>query len=194
LGSLKDIETYEDKLNALYKDFLVQFMKKHQAFFKSYFLHSLNSFKGSYGAEMDRIDCAFFALQEGWPGYESNDRKYQFEKLYVWRFEDGRKVLILGYNKREHACDKFLNIYTWDPETPGSIPTQIKNGNMDFDLSPIMRQGGCSYPADVPWVINFDGSMLRFYGYDYVQFRYYIYNVLTNEWKITTVPGPESKD
>lgn len=192
LGTIKDVETYEDRLNALYKDFLVQFMKKHRAFFKKHFLHTLNNFKGFHGAELNTIDCAFFALQEGWPGYESNDNKYQFEQLYVWRFDDGRKVLILGYNNRKNTCESILHIYVWNPEKPGSIPTQIKHGNMDFDLSPCLRYGGCGYFAEIPWVINFDAPILRFYGYDYTVFRYYIYNAENNQWKITEIPGPKT--
>lgn len=195
LGSIKDIEAYEDRLNALYNDFLVQFMKKHQKFFKEYFLHGLNTFKGIHGAKLDTIDCAFFALQEGWPGYESNDRKYQFEQLYAWRMDNGHNVVILGYNDRQYACDKDLHIYLWDTKKPSSIPTQIKHENMKFDLSPGLRYGGCSYPADVPWVINFDGDsgILRFYGYDNTIFKYYMYNVKTNQWKITQIPGTDSK-
>src|SRR5260221_1872928 len=124
LDSLKDIESYEDKLNRLYKGFLVRFMKNHQDFFKVHFFQTLKKSAGFQGYEMTIIDCAVFALQEGWPGYESNDRKYQFEQLYAYHCRDGR-VLILGYPNRQYSCDGNLRVYILKIDTLNNIPKKI---------------------------------------------------------------------
>ncbi len=193
LSSLKNLDAYEDQLNTLYKGFLVNFINNHRDFFKGYVVHQINGFKGDNGSELDMLSRAFFALTKGWPSYETNDSKYQFEKLYVWFFGSGHKVLIGGYNDDKHACGKYLNLYVWDFEKPESKPTKITHDKMEFDLSPRIRSGGCSYPADVPNVIHFEAPYLQFYGYDNTLFRYYIYNIDTNQWKIVEVPNPVSK-
>jgi hypothetical protein len=187
LNNLTDVDMYEGQLHELYKDFLVNFINKHENFFKVRFTHNLSDRLSV--TEMDPLDCAFFALQKGWPSFESNNQKYQFEQLYAYPCEDGR-TLILGYNRREHTCERNLQIYLWNTKEPDNAPIQIMQPNMKFDLSPEMSEGGCSYLADVPNVINFaDGRFLRFYGYEHSVFRYYIYDVISNKWDITEI-GP----
>lgn len=191
LSTLKNIDSYADQLNMAYKTFLVGFMKKHQAFFESHFRHSLEIFKGIYGYGLDVIDCAFFALKEGWPGYETNDHKYQFEQLYAYRCEDGR-ILILGYSDRSYVCNRLLHIYIWNMNKRDTKPIQLTHIGANFDLSPQSRSGGCGYLVEKLFdVVHFDGRYLNFSGYDYAVHKNYTYDVKTNVWQIKEGPSDQ---
>ncbi len=184
LKSITDIETYSRQLNKLFKDFLVGFIKDNQDFFQAHWKYSLEKASKDQAKKLSIIDRAFFALKEGWPGHDSNDSTYQFEALYVYRCQDNRR-LMLGYNDRPIACDRFLHIYVWDPQEPERGPVQLKYlDKAGFDLSPSPRPGGCSECVTLLDKVQFDGHQLKFSGYEFEAYKSYVFDVMTGEIKL----------
>ena len=178
LNAFSNIEYYENRLHALYKAFLIDFMNRYANFFEKKWRESLDQFYRFRGHEMDTIDRAFFSLKRGWPGYEKNDQKYQFELLYAYRCNNGA-FLILGYNDRPYVCDRLLHIYVVNKKEPLTI-TKVELQGASFDLSPQPRMGGCGFKANLQESIRFDGRFLSFKGYDYAQYKKYVYDVESN--------------
>ena len=178
---IKSIEKFEENLNKIYKEFLIKFIRTHYNFFKARWLAHLNEIKEDQPYALDIIDRAFFALQEDWSSYETHEAKYQFEKLYVYGFENNH-LLIVGYNDRPHACDRFLKIYHWNFET--GAPDLIKKDNVVFDLSPWPYAGGCSHEVNPLNVIVKRKDSIQFQGFDNTIFRKYYYSPHNKTWQI----------
>lgn len=174
-----DIDSYCKRLNSAYSDFLVEFINIYHDFFLTRFTKNVK-----LGGTMDIVDRSFFALQKKWPSYESYEQKYQFESLTSYPCHDGR-ILILGYNDHLEATDHTLHIYIWDPRHNEIPPIQITQLNMNFDLSPAPRAGGYDTLVSLKDIVSFDGRYLTFYGYDYMVYRHYTYDVVKNQFKIT---------
>ncbi|MBW8309530.1 MAG: hypothetical protein K0M45_07860 [Candidatus Paracaedibacteraceae bacterium] len=184
LKCITDIEAYDSQLNKIFKDFLIGFIKDNQGFFDAHWKHSLQQTPKNQVKKLSIIDRAFFALKEGWPAHESNDLNYQFESLYTYRCQDNR-LLILGYNDRPIACDRFLHIYVWDSQKSESLPVQLKYFDKSgFDLSPTPRSGGCSEFVTLSDKVKFDGRQLRFFGYEVEAYKSYVCDVVTGEIKL----------
>lgn len=173
-------ETYIDALHSLYKNFLVNFMTKHFDFFEKRCWKTLDSVQDTKGKELDNINRAFFALKKEWPSYEKNDHKYQFEKIYAYRCNNG-KLLIVGFNDQEYVCQALLNVYILDTNSQSEKNSckKLTIKELEFDLSPYPRSGGCSFKLEKSILnyINFDGRFLKFSGYNYQDYRNYMCDV-----------------
>lgn len=189
LENVSEVCEYENKLENIYREFLVSFMMSYQDFFQQRFLQNITHIKQN-GQLLDTIDCSFFALKDGWPGQEllenkSDRHKLQCEPLYVYRCGNGQ-IMILGYNTYTYTCGSTPHIAMWNPKTPVDKPVDIPipapSPRAEFELSPDPHAGGCGRFDDPKDFVQFDGRYLTFEGYDYMIYRKAKYDTTTHQW------------